>query len=164
MMNIIYVVMAVGLTVLVTFGGINYINTDVPLRAATSRTLVAQYELILSGVASYKSVNNGIAPTSLDQFKGMLPGGDIPTYSANSKGAWTWSVERSEESPNELAICLAIAPEQAKYVEAVMQFVDTIRQRSDVEVVGGAECGAGDAIDEVVIPSSSGIVLTIKGF
>lgn len=163
MMNILFAVMAIALTCLVTFGGLNYINHDAPTIAVTTRSLTAQYEVIISGVTSYRMVNNGITPDSVKRFEGFLPSGKVPGFGAGDDG-YTWTVEapQGESAP---VICLSVTDAVDFRMASVKQLAVEIERRGRGKVFIGPSCGEGVPHSEV--PSADrnqNIVLTIRNF
>lgn len=163
MMHILFAVIAIALTCLVTFGGVSYIKTDMPARAVTSRGLVAQYEALMSGVVSYRSVNNGITPDSVEKFEGFLPGGEIPNFGSSDNGyGWTLSKPEGETSP---VICLSVTnPTEARYASARQVAVE-VERRSAATVSVGDMCGGGVPYAGAAVPGeSTDVVFTVRGF
>jgi hypothetical protein len=165
MMHILYAVIAIALTCLVTFGGVSYIRAEAPVRAVASRGLTSQYEALLLGISAYRNENNGITPRTIESFSGFLPNGSIPTFGTASEG-FDWSFERlqGEQSP---VLCLKIDDaKDTRFGSAAMFAREVLRRGSGrVSVVVGEACGEGQAFDDASKPSSDGVaVLTIRGF
>ncbi|MCS4089865.1 hypothetical protein [Rhizobium sp. BK176] len=165
MMHILYAVIAIALTCLVTFGGVSYIHSEAPVRAVASRALTGQYEAILLGVSSYRTENNGIAPQSIEAFSGFLPNGAVPSFGAPSQG-FDWSMAKldGEQSP---ALCLQVDTSQIAHFDSASMFArETLRRGNGrVTVTVGAACGEGQAFDGVSAPPAGGVVVfTIRGF
>jgi hypothetical protein len=163
MMHIIYAVMAIALICLVTFGGVSYINPDAPTRAVASRGLVAQYEAIHSGITSYRSVNNGITPDSIELFKGFLPHGGVPSFGAADEGfRWTLRKVENEDLP---VLCLEVSTQDEAKLGAALNFAREIERRTSADISMGASCGQGAHFEEAVaavIPDQP--VFTIRSF
>jgi hypothetical protein len=164
MMNILYAVIAIALTCLVTFGGVSYMNADAPVRAVASRGLMGQYEAILLGVSAYRSENNGISPSSIDSFSGFLPNGYIPSFGTASEG-FTWTIERPSAALMSV-LCLRVdASMEARYRSAEMFAREALRRGGGrISISIGPACGMGVTFDGVSAPPASGLVfLTIMG-
>jgi hypothetical protein len=165
MMHILYAVIAIALTCLVTFGGVSYIHSEAPVRAVASRALTGQYEAILLGVSSYRNENNGVVPQSIEAFSGFLPNGAIPSFGTSSQG-FEWSMERieGEQSP---VLCLKVDTSQIAHFDSAAMFArETLRRgNGHVSVRVGADCGEGYVFDDASQPPASRIaVFTIRGF
>lgn len=163
MMQIIYVVMAIALLSLVTLGGVSYFSSDAPLKALTSRGLVAQYETITAGIVSYRTANNGITPGSLDQFIGFLPEGRVKPFGPSAR-KFEWSVE-TPEGQQEPVICLTLVDPGKADRASVNQFAAEVLKRENVDITIGENCGVGAGFDETE-PTTYGetAVVTVRGF
>lgn len=165
MMHIIYAVIAVALTVLVTFGGVSYMRADAPVRIITSRGLVGQYEAILLGVSAYRSENNGLTPKNLESFSGYLPNGKVPSFGIASEG-FDWTLERPAGSASP-AICLKVdLREETRLASASVFAMEAIRRGGEkTSVTVGESCGSGlPFVEGPVTASGSTVYFTMKGF
>ncbi|MDW9478740.1 hypothetical protein GOB57_08485 [Sinorhizobium meliloti] len=165
MMHILYAVIAIALTCLVTFGGVSYMRAEAPVRAVASRGLMGQYEALLLGISAYRNANNGISPKNLDSFSGFLPNGSVPSFGTASEGYdWTVETRGGEESP---VLCLKIdAEKEVRFESAAMFARDALRRGGGrVSVSVGGACGEGVAFtDDAVPPESGAAFLTMRGF
>jgi hypothetical protein len=166
MMHILYAVIAIALTCLVTFGGVSYIRAEAPVRAVASRSLTGQYEAILLGITAYRNENNGIAPHNMNSFSGFLPNGSVPSFGTASEG-FDWSLVKidGDQSP---ILCLTIDTAQAARFDAAATFARETHRRGGgrVHVSIGETCGEGQPFDDGSAPSPTAgtVVLTIRGF
>jgi hypothetical protein len=165
MMHIIYAVIAIALTCLVTFGGVSYMRADAPIRAVASRGLTGQYEALLLGISAYRTANNGVTPKDVASFSGFLPNGTIPSFGVASEG-FTWSVERPEGAVNPV-VCLKVDTTLDVRFEVAAIFArETLRRGGGrIAVELGDECGIGQPfVDHAAPPVSGTAFLTIRGF
>jgi hypothetical protein len=165
MMHILYAVIAIALTCLVTFGGVSYMRADAPVRAVASRGLTGQYEALLLGISAYRNVNNGIMPKDINSFSGFLPNGDIPSFGTAAEGfKWTVETPNGEMVP---VLCLEVdAKLDVRFDSAAMFAREALRRGGGrVSVSVGTECGAGQPFTDNSAPPSEGVAfLTIRGF
>jgi hypothetical protein len=149
MMQIVYVVIAVGLMALITFGGVSYFDADTPVRAVATRGLAAQYESIVMGMKAYSSVNNGYQPDSIARFKGYLPGGEVPGF-GNAGNGYEWSVEKPDGSAKPV-VCLKVAEGRGASLRSAVLFARSVMRGGSSAVTIGDGCASGD-----VLPISGG--------
>ncbi|MBY3433139.1 hypothetical protein HFN89_02950 [Rhizobium laguerreae] len=165
MMHILYAVIAIALTCLVTFGGISYISAEAPVRAVASRGLTSQYEALLLGISAYRNENNGIAPRTIESFSGFLPNGNIPSFGTAEQG-FEWSVARLDgEVPP--VLCLTVDTAQSARFDSAALFAREVLRRGGgrIAVSVGAACGEGQPFDDASASPAVGVaVFTIRGF
>lgn len=143
MMQVIYAIISISLAVLLTYGGLNYMNTETPVRAVMSRGVYAQYEAIVSGVASYRLENHGISPSTLDDFEGYLPHGEIPKFGIASQ-AFSWSVQPDAAGGAvKTDVCLHIENARPATLASAATFTDDLKRRSGIVPLFGDACGSG---------------------
>lgn len=166
MMHILYAVIAIALTCLVTFGGVSYMRAEAPIRAVASRGLTGQYEALLLGISAYRNVNNGITPKDLDSFSGFLPNGGVPSFGTASEG-FNWTVQTPETGTSPV-LCLEIDTKlDVRFDSAAMFAREALRRGgSRVSVSIGDACGEGQPFTDNSGPPTDGrpVFLTIKGF
>lgn len=165
MMHILYAVIAIALTCLVTFGGVNYMRADAPVRVVASRGLSGQYEALILGISAYRSVNNGITPKDVASFSGFLPNGSVPSFGTASEG-FEWTVEKPE-GESAPVLCLKVdATLDVRFESAAIFAREAVRRgggRITVDV--GGECGEGQPLADGSAPPADGpAFLTIRGF
>ncbi|MCZ7861607.1 hypothetical protein O9X98_09355 [Agrobacterium salinitolerans] len=166
MMHILYAVIAIALTCLVTFGGVSYMRAEAPIRAVASRGLTGQYEALLLGISAYRNVNNGITPKDLDSFSGFLPNGGVPSFGSASEGfVWTVQTPDNERSP---VLCLEVDSKMDVRFDSAAIFAREALRRGGgkVSVSIGDACGEGQPFNDNAVPPADGshAFLTIKGF
>lgn len=165
MMHILYAVIAIALTCLVTFGGVSYMRAEAPIRALASRGLTGQYEALLLGISSYRNANNGITPKDFDSFSGFLPNGDVPSFGTAAEG-FKWTVETLNGEPAPV-LCLEVdAKMDVRFDSAAMFAREALRRGGGrVSVSVGDACGEGQPFSDSSVPPSDGpVFLTVRGF
>lgn len=166
MMHILYAVIAIALTCLVTFGGVSYMRAEAPIRAVASRGLTGQYEALLLGISAYRNVNNGITPKDVDNFSGFLPNGAVPSFGTASEG-FNWTVETPDGEALPV-LCLEIDTNMDVRFESAAIFArEALRRGGDrVSVSIGDACGEGQPFTDNSASPMDGrpVFLTIKGF
>ena len=159
MSQILYVVMAISLASLLTFGGISYFNSDTSTRLIVSRGLISQYEAITSGISSYRLANNGLLPESIDQFKGYMHQGEVPSFGEKSD-IYSWTV--GTLSGNSIA-CVSIPSDKSLAVSSALAFAQDAKSKKANPIVGES-CGSGDEyVKGMTIPTTPTIFITLKG-
>ncbi|MCV9963794.1 hypothetical protein OIU34_18110 [Pararhizobium sp. BT-229] len=165
MMHILYAVIAIALTCLVTFGGVNYMRADAPVRVVASRGLSGQYEALLLGISAYRNVNNGITPKDVASFSGFLPNGSVPSFGTASEG-FEWTVEKPEGETGPV-LCLKVDATLDVRFEAAAMFAREALRRGGgrISVAIGNACGEGQPFTDGSAPPGNGTAfLTIRGF
>jgi len=168
-MHILYAVMAIALTVLVTFGGINYINADGPVRVVQTNGLMGQYEALVSAVTTYRNSNNGVEPADMRSFKGLLPKGGIPRFGAAAE-SYVWLVSR-DGTDGKPAMCLRVTGGERIALQSARQYAaEMARRHPHVTVVEGhtlnCKVADGDAEAEADDETATGndVYFTLKGY
>lgn len=168
MMHIIQAILALGLVVMVTFAGISYFDADATSRSVVANGLTTQYEAILVATESYRSVNNGIAPTSIGQIKGFMPGGRIPSFGPTGEGfEWDFGGPESDLPREELpykrrALCLTVdAAGKRRLDAAAASLFASQSERLGATVTVGTEGCDGDMKEwECLSPEDRGDIFT----
>lgn len=154
MMQIIYVVIAIGLSAILMFAGVSYFNPNAADKAMTSRALAGQYETIKAAVKTYSGVNNGVVPADMSAFKGFMPGGDVPSFGTKAD-PFSWSEVKSDNGkplvclrvdasrPYAVDAALAFAADEARKGESVFMDVACV---STTPFVQGAQPPEGQAV------------------
>jgi hypothetical protein len=163
MKEILLAVMAIGLAVLFTYGGLSYFNPDAATRSMTARGLSAQYDAIRAAAATYKAVNNGVTPTEKSQIDGFLPGGDIPVF-GNGSEYFAWDIGGQPGHP----LCMKYTGTTTALNEAAFMLAAEAARAPGAKVSYGAACGEGTVFSGGTIKADfAGIhplVVTFGGF
>lgn len=73
MFQLIMTVMAIALTALLVFGGMNYMNSDIGNHTRTVSSLHTHFDTLTMGVSSYRQLNHGHPPSSISKLTGFVP-------------------------------------------------------------------------------------------
>ena len=152
--------MAIALLALVTFGGANYLNNDKPVKIKVSYGLQSQYEAISTGIANYRSSNNGLMPSSIDQFKGFLYNGEVPSFAGEFVGVFNWTAEINS---GETVVCVELNTNKNILIEAFMSFAKEADKKGATPIIGNS-CGVGTPYAENFdVTSIDPVFITLKG-
>lgn len=162
MMHVIYAVIGIALTVLVTFGGVSYFAADAPVRVVAARSLDAQYEVLKAAVVSYRNTNNGLNPKEMRHIAGILPGGQVPIAGAASQG-YGWDLRMVDAYPNPV-ICLAVDTEKTGSTSATATFVKELVANGEADAVVGNACGEGEAVTSTTQLPTGAFTITLSGY
>jgi hypothetical protein len=162
MMHIIYAVIGIALTVLVTFGGVSYFAADTPIRIVAAKSLDAQYDLLKAAVVSYRNTNNGLYPQNDDQIAGLLPGGKMPDAGAASRG-YEWSLRKVDAYAHPV-ICLTVDTGNTGSRSATQTFVRDLIAHDKVTVTLGEGCGEGAVLADMATMPAGKFTLTVSGY